>query len=142
MNIAAPLIVERCHASQELREGRVFFARVRWVGRILDGAGIDNHSKAGRELSTTLIAFSKECQEKNRRGDGANGVRLDIGPAEWALVAAIFAPEVPTVTARLSAVLGLSAIEISTLVARTRESALKLAEQKMPAILSTIAGNG
>lgn len=120
----------------------MFFARVRWVGRILDGAGIDNHSKTGRELSTTLIAFSKECQEKNRRDEGANGMRLDVGPAEWALLAAIFAPEVPTVTAQLSATLGFPAIEISALVARTREAALKLAEQKMPTLLSTIAHNG
>lgn len=118
----------------------MFFARVRWVGRVLDGAGIDTNSKTGRELSTTLITFSKYCEEKNRRGDGAQGVRFDIGPAEWALLGAILAPEEPKVTAQLSAVLGLSAIDASALVARTRESALKLAEQKMPALLSTIAG--
>lgn len=67
----------------------MFFARVRWVGRVLDGAGIDTSSKMRRELSSTLITFSKYCQEKNRRGDGASGVRLDFGPAEWALFAAI-----------------------------------------------------
>ena len=118
----------------------MFFARVRWVGRVLDAANIDNHSKTGRELSTILIAFSEYCQEKNRLGDGARGVRLDIGPAEWAILAALMAPEEPEVTAQLSAVLGLSAIDASALVGRTRESALKLAEQKMPALLSTIAG--
>ena len=118
----------------------MFFARVRWVGRVLDGAGIDTNSKIGRELSTTLITFSKYCQEKNRRGDGAHGVRLDISPAEWALLAAILAPEEPKVTEQLSSVLGLSAVDASALVVRTRESALKLAKQKMPALLSTIAG--
>ena len=56
----------------------MFFARVRWVGRVLDGAGIDTNSKTGRELSTTLIKFSKYCQEKNRRGEGASDVRLDV----------------------------------------------------------------
>ena len=67
----------------------MFFARVRWVGRVLDGAGIDTNSKTGRELSTTLIKFSKYCQEKNRRGEGASDVRLDLGPAEWALLGAL-----------------------------------------------------
>ncbi|MBI3596363.1 MAG: hypothetical protein HY203_04330 [Nitrospirae bacterium] len=118
----------------------MFFARVRWIGRVLDGAGIDTSSKTGRELSTTIISFSKYCQEKNRRGDGTNGMRLDLGPAEWALLAAILAPEESKITAQLSAALGLSHTDASALVTRTRESALKLAEQKMPALLATIAG--
>lgn len=118
----------------------MFFARVRWIGRVLDSAGIDIYSKTGRELSTTLIAFSKYCEEKNRRGEGASGVRFNIGPAEWAVLAAILAPEKSEVAAQLSAVLGLSIADASALVARTRVSALKLAEQEMPALLSTIAG--
>ena len=118
----------------------MFFARVRWVGRVLDGAGIDTNSKTGRELSTTLIMLSKYCQEKNRRGGGARGVRLNLGPAEWALLAAIFAPEEPKVTAQISAVLGLSDADASALLGRTRESALELAQRKMPDLLSSVAG--
>jgi hypothetical protein len=115
----------------------MFFARVRWVGRVLDGASIEVHSKTGRALSTILITFSKYCQEKNRRGDGA--MRLDVGPAEWALLAAILAPDEPKVCAQVSALLGLTVIDISGLLARTRDSALKLAEQTMPRLLSTAA---
>ena len=87
----------------------MFFARVRWVGRVLDGAGIDTSSKTGRELSTALLKFSKYCQEKNRRrGEGACGVRLDLGPAEWAVLGAIFASEDPRVAEHIAEVLALS----------------------------------
>jgi hypothetical protein len=118
----------------------MFFARVRWIGRVLDGAGIDTNSKTGRELSSTLITFSKYCQEKNRRGDGASGVRLDLGPAEWALLAALLAPVEPKVTEHLSAALDLSDAEVSTLLARVRKAALELAKQKMPNVLPSITG--
>lgn len=118
----------------------MFFARVRWIGRVLDGAGIDTNSKTGQELSSTLIKFSKHCQEKHRRGDGASGVRLDVGPAEWALLAAIFAPEESKVTEHLSSALGLSDVETSALVARAREAALELAKIKMPDVLASITG--
>ena len=80
----------------------MFFARVRWVGRVLDGAGIDTNSKTGRELSTALLKFSKYGQEKNRRGEGARGARLDLGPAEWAVLGAIFAPEDPRVAEHIA----------------------------------------
>ena len=113
----------------------MFFARVRWVGKVLHGAGIDTKSKTGRELSTTLIWFSKYCQEKNRRGEGASGVRLDLGPAEWALLGAILAPEEPRFTDRVAEVLGLSHSEVVALVARIRESALQLAERELPGLL-------
>ena len=113
----------------------MFFARVRWVGRVLEGAGIDTNSRTGRELSTTLIWFSKYCQEKNRRGEGASGVRLDLGPAEWALLGAILAPEETRVTDRVAEVLGLSHSEVVALVDRIRESALQLAERELPGLL-------
>jgi hypothetical protein len=116
----------------------MFFARVRWVGRVLEGAGIETSSKTGRELSTTLIKFSKYCQEKNRRGEGARGVRLDLGPAEWALLGAIVAPEEPRVTDHVAEVLGLSQSDAVALVARTSESALQLAEREMPGFLPSM----
>ena len=119
----------------------MFFARVRWVGRVLDGAGIDTYSKTGRELSTTLIKFSKYCQEKHRRGEGASDVRLDLGPAEWALLGAIFAPEEPRVTNHVGEVLGLSHSEVAALVVRIRESALRLAERELPGLLPTFEGS-
>ena len=118
----------------------MFFARIRWIGRVLDGAGIDTNSKTGRELSSTLITFSKICQEKNRRGDGASGVRLDLGPAEWALLAAILAPEESKVTEHLSSALGLSDVDASALVAKARKAALELAKTKMPDVLASITG--
>lgn len=118
----------------------MFFARVRWIGRVLDGAGIDTSSKTGRELSSTLITFSKYCQEKNRRGDGASGVRLNLGPAEWALLAAILAPVESKVTEHLSAALDHSDADVSTLLARVRKAALKLAKQRMPDVLATMTG--
>jgi hypothetical protein len=118
----------------------MFFARVRWVGKVLDGAGIDTNSEPGRELSSVLITFSKICQEKNRCGDGAGGVHLDLGPAEWALFAAIFAPEEPRVTKHLTSTPGLSDVETSSLLARVRKAALELAKTKMPDVLATITG--
>jgi hypothetical protein len=118
----------------------MFFARVRWIGRVLDGAGIDTNSKSGREISSTLITFSKYCQERNRRGDGASGVRLDLGPAEWALFAAILAPAESKVTEHLSAALGLSDVDASILVARVRKAALELAKKKKPGVLASITG--
>lgn len=116
----------------------MFLARVRWVGRVLDGAGIDTNSKTGRELTSTLVAFSKYCQEKNRRGDGAGGVRLNLSPAEWALLAAILAAVETRVTDQLSAALNLSEADVSTLLAKVRESSLALAKQKMPDVLASI----
>ena len=116
----------------------MFFARVRWVGRVLDGAGIDTSSNTGRELSTTLIKFSKYCQEKNRRGEGASDVPLDLGPAEWVLLGAIFAPEEPRVTDHVAEVLGLSHSEVVALVARIRESALQLAERELTGLLPSM----
>lgn len=117
----------------------MFFARVRWVGRVLDGAGINTSSKTGRELSTTLIMFSKYCQDKNRRGGGATGVRLHLGPAEWAVMAAILAPVEPKVTAHVCAVLGLSDADASSLLAQTSQSARELAQRDMPDLLSSMA---
>ena len=69
----------------------MFFARARWVGRVLNGAGIDARSKTWMELSNMLTTFSKYCEEKNRRGHGAGPARPDLGPAEWVLFASIFA---------------------------------------------------
>ena len=117
----------------------MFFARVRWVGRILDGAGIDTSSKTGRELSSTLITFSKYCQEKNRRGEGASGVRLDFGPPEWVLLAAILASVETKVTEHLSEALTLSDAEVSTILARVRKAALDLAKHKMPDIVASMS---
>ena len=113
----------------------MFFARVRWVGRVLDGAGIDTNSKTGRELSTALLKFSKYGQEKNRRGEGARGARLDLGPAEWAVLGAIFAPEDPRVAEHIAEVLALSESDAEALLARTRDSAIKLAERDLPNLL-------
>jgi hypothetical protein len=118
----------------------MFFARVRWIGRVLDGAGIDTNSKTEREFSSTLITFSKYCQEKNRRGDGASGVRLDLGPAEWALLAALLAPVERKVNEHLSTALDLSDADVSTLLARVRKAALELAQQKMPNVLASMPG--
>lgn len=118
----------------------MFFARVRWVGKVLDGAGIDTYSKTGRELSTTLVKFSKYCQEKHRRGEGASDVRLNLCPAEWALLGAIFAPEEPRVTNHVAEVLGLSHSEVAALVVRIRESALQLAERELPGLLPKFEG--
>ena len=115
----------------------VFFARVRWVGRVLDGAGIATYSKTGRELSTALINFSKYCEEKNRRGDGASGVRLDVGPAGWALLGAIFAPDSPLADG-LEEVLGLPHSEVEVLLTRVRESAVQLAQREFPNLLATL----
>ncbi len=119
----------------------MFFARVRWVGRVLDGAGIDTNSKTGRELSTTLIRFSKYCQEKNRRGEGASGARLELGPAEWALLGATFAPEERRVTDHVAEEFRLSHSDAVALVARTRDSALQLAKREMPGLLPSIDGD-
>ena len=116
----------------------MFFARVRWVGRVLEGAGIDTNSKRGRELSTTLIKFSKYIQEKNRRGEGARGVRLDLGPADWALLGSIFAPEEPRVADHVSTALGISHSEAIALVTQAKESAVKLVEQEKPSLLPSL----
>ena len=118
----------------------MFFARVRWGGRVLDGAGIDTNSKTGRELSTALLKFSKYCQEKNRRGEGARGARLDLGPAEWAVLGAIFAPEDPRVAEHIAEVLALSESDAEALLARTRDSAIELAERDLPNLLPTSNG--
>jgi len=116
----------------------MFFARVRWIGRVLDGAGIDTNSKTGKELSSTLITFSKYCQEKNRRGDGAGKVRRDFGPAEWALMGAILAPVEPQVGRQLIGALGLTPAEATKLLSRVRASALELAEQWKPGLLTRV----
>lgn len=118
----------------------MFFARVRWIGRVLEGAGIDTNSKTGRELSSTLITFSKYCQKKNRRGDGASGVRHDLGPAEWALLAAIVVSDEPKVTEHLSTALGLSIADISAILTRVQQAALELAKRSMPNILASMTG--
>ena len=117
----------------------MFFARVRWVGRVLDGAGIDTSSKTGRELSTALLKFSKYCQEKNLRGEGAWGVRLDLGPAEWAVLGAIFASEDPRVAEHIAEVLALSESDADGFVAQTRNSAIELAERDLPNLLPTLS---
>ena len=120
----------------------MFFARVRWVGRVIDGAGIDTNSKTGRELSTALLKFSKYCQEKNRRGEGALGVRLNLGPAEWAVLGAIFAPEDPRVAEHVAEVLGRSESDAKALLARTRNSAIELADRNLPNLLSCLRRMG
>ena len=56
----------------------MFFARTRWMGRVLNGAGIDARTKTGMAVGPTIIEFSKYCQEKNRRGDGAGPARPEI----------------------------------------------------------------
>lgn len=116
----------------------MLFAKFRWTGKVLDGADIDRNSKIGRELSSTLITFSKYIQMKNRRGDGANRVRLDLSPAEWALLAAILAPTALEceITEHLSATLDLSDADVSSILERVRQSALKLAKQKMPNVVA------
>ena len=58
----------------------MLFAKIRWTGKVLHGADIERNSKTWRELSSTLITFSKYLKEKNRRGDGANRIRLDLSP--------------------------------------------------------------
>lgn len=113
----------------------MFFARVRWVGRVLSGAGIDTNSKTGRELSSTLIKFSKYCQEMNRRGEGALGIRIGLGPAEWAVLGAVFAPEEPRVADRISQALGLSDSEAAAVLERAKESAIELAARDLPHLL-------
>ena len=97
----------------------MFFARVRWVGRIIDGAGIGIRSKTGMQLSTTLIQFSKYIQKKNYRGDGAARVRLNMGPAAWAVLAGMLAPLESDLAARLALALGLSDAEAAVLLERT-----------------------
>ena len=116
----------------------MLFAKFRWIGKVLDGADIDRNSKIRRELSSTLITFSKNLKEKNRRGDGANRVRLDLSSAEWALFAAILAPVALEceITEHLSATLDLSDPDVSSILERVRHSALKLAKQKMPNIVA------
>ena len=47
----------------------MFFARTRWMGRVLNGAGIDARTKTGVAVGSTIIEFSKYCQEKNREGE-------------------------------------------------------------------------
>ena len=120
----------------------MFFARVRWVGRVVDGAGIDTNSKTGRELSTALLKFSKYCQEKNHRGEGARGVRLDLGSAEWAVLGAIFAPEDPRVAKHVAEVLCRSESDAKALLARTRNSAIEFAERNLPNLLSCLRRMG
>ena len=116
----------------------MLFAKARWTGKVLDGADIDRNSEIGLELSSTLITFSKYIQEKNRRGDGANRVRLDLNPAEWALLAAILAPTAleTEIEQHLSAALDLSDDDVSSILERVRQSALKLAKQKMPKLVA------
>ena len=118
----------------------MLFAKFRWIGKVLDGADIDRNSKIGRELRSTLIPFSKYLQEKNRRGDGANRVRLDLSPAEWALLAGILAPVALEcgITKHLSATLDLSDADVSSILERVQQSAIKLAEQKMPNVVALI----
>lgn len=116
----------------------MFFARVRWIGRVLDGAGIDTYSKTGRELTSTFVELSKCYQEKNRRGDGASGIRLAIGPSGWALVAAMLAPVDSRVTEHLSEALGLSEDDTSTLLERVQKVALELAKQEIPDTLASM----
>ena len=84
----------------------MFFARVRWGGRVLDGAGIDTDSQTGRELSNALLKFSKYCQEKNRR-----------------------------VAEHIAERLALSESDAEALLARTRDSAIELAERDRPNLL-------
>lgn len=116
----------------------MFFARVRWIGRVLDDARIANTSKVGVELTNTLVAFSKHCEEKNHRGDGADRKPLNLGPAEWAILGAIFAAEVSEARDRLSASLGISEEEASVLLATTRESALRIANETMPKVVALL----
>jgi hypothetical protein len=119
----------------------MFFAKVRWIGRVLEGAGIDNHSKAGRELTTSLVRFARHFKKMNHRGMGALSKPLDISPAEWALFAAIVAPGINEVVEYLSAALRTSAANATALLARTSNAALKLAQQEKPALLSKLFGN-
>ena len=119
----------------------MFFARIRWIGRVLDAAGIDTASNTGKELTAALVKFSKYCQEMNRRGEGARRERLDVGPAEWALLAAMLAPEEASVSRHISGALGIPNAEASALIARTRKAALELAEKEKPGLLAILAGD-
>ena len=112
----------------------MLFAKFRWIGKVLDGANIDKNSKIGQELRATLIPFSKYLQEKNRRGDGANRVSLDLSPAGCAVLAEIFASVSLEggITKHLSETLELSDADVSSILERVHQSAIKLAEQKMP----------
>ena len=114
------------------------FARARWVGRVLNGAGIDARSKTWMELSNILSMFSKHCQEKNRRGDGAGPARPDLGPAEWVLIASICASGESRVTDHAAKALGLSQPEVAALLDRIRESAIRLADRERPGLQASV----
>ena len=122
------------------KEIRLLFAKARWIGRVLEGAGIDNYSKTGMELSTTLIKFSKFCHQMNQRGEGLLGMRLNLDPAEWALLGSILAPEEPRVVEHLSTSLRISQAEAMALVTRTSVAAMKVAEEDKPSLLPILRG--
>ncbi len=58
-----------------------------WMAHVLLPA-----PRLGVELTNTLAAFSKHCEGKNRRGDGADRRPVNLGSAEWAILGAILAP--------------------------------------------------
>lgn len=113
----------------------MLFARTRWVGRVLEEAGIEPGSETGRALYVVLLRFSKYCQRMNRAGRGANRTPLRLGPAGWGVAGAMMAPTEPSIADHLVEVLGMSHTEAVGLVEHIAVSALALAERDLPKVV-------
>jgi hypothetical protein len=114
----------------------MFFARYRWAGKVVAGAGFDLNSKLGQELRSGLVIFSEYCQEKNRRGDGR--IQLQLQAHEWAVLAGLLAPVELRFAEHLVKSLKMSDAQASKTLELIQTAAQSLAEKEIPELLRKV----